>query len=353
MTFGEFNQECKLYRYSQDYFTLVKEASELDLMALLIHQQEYAIECQEIGYDIPGNFFIEGSNDNINSIFIEASSQLINKIKTRVASICTTIAKFFKKLASRAVYSVDQNAINDHLKNDTDEQIESRIKKICAYVSNNKSKVAATLGVIGASTVAGAVTAVQVNKALKQIRVGINITTNNLGLEDSDAAIVAATIKYLTHNKSSTVELKVKKKVLTPEQISDIEREIKKAIQWAKTNDGSKCPASIGKILEGGDKPRIIKVACDRNNFERYSATFDNISKLVTEFNVIARDNTTNLASNVEYKEIVDDVAKLYDWISNTQEFYVRWDKIITFVHNTLIGQISSKITTDEKDDML
>ena len=100
-TLGQFIEECELFEYSNEYYELVKECSELALMERYIENQEFITECVDASVYTEG-FFMEAAsketNKNVKNSFAKKAGNLKNKIvnffKGIIPKIIAALTKF-------------------------------------------------------------------------------------------------------------------------------------------------------------------------------------------------------------------------------------------------------------------
>lgn len=112
-TIRDFVEECKCYEYSTEYYNLMKEASEIDLMEKYLENQEFALENAEFinvegGYSFTEGMFIESSSVDLNQSYYlmekkdKKKSGFFATIWKAIKRLFEKIANFFKKLFGAA-----------------------------------------------------------------------------------------------------------------------------------------------------------------------------------------------------------------------------------------------------------
>ena len=135
MTLGEYFKEAEVYEYSKEYFDIVKESIEIDLLALYLENHEYMEECVEWGEEIHesiSSMFMEDGNEEVKEetitgkarAFFEKIWSGIIKILKAIISPFTAFYTFLKKLFSKA-------------EDDTKKTAEKMVK--CLDTENEKS----------------------------------------------------------------------------------------------------------------------------------------------------------------------------------------------------------------------
>ena len=123
MTFKDFIYECENYEYSNEYYDIMKESSELELMENYLDNQRFLQE-SVIPDSISDGYFSESvDNDRIQQIMEAAEEKkknLFKRIWEKIIKALEVVVSFFKKLFNK---NKNKNNKNDKvsLKNDEDD----------------------------------------------------------------------------------------------------------------------------------------------------------------------------------------------------------------------------------------
>lgn len=104
MTFNDFMLECELYPYSNEYFELMKESSELELMEKYLENQKFVRNNSKIinsGNFMEGYFSESIDTGNITALTEAAAEKakgLLSKIGNMIKKLLGPIINFFKKI---------------------------------------------------------------------------------------------------------------------------------------------------------------------------------------------------------------------------------------------------------------
>ena len=103
MTFREFITECELYEYSDEYYQLMKECTELDIMGKYIENQLVLKEYSDIIPNslISNGYFTESASDDKLSVIMEKADKkkesILNKIINTVKRMIDSLLVFLGK----------------------------------------------------------------------------------------------------------------------------------------------------------------------------------------------------------------------------------------------------------------
>ena len=102
-TIGQFITECENYQYSQEYYELLKECSELKLMERYLENQDF-MEGVSSDEEFTEGFLMEAGNEetkgNVKKSFKEKSSSAWNKIVTTAKNLLKKAINFFTKIGN-------------------------------------------------------------------------------------------------------------------------------------------------------------------------------------------------------------------------------------------------------------
>lgn len=105
LTFGDFIKEAEMFQYSQENFNLIKEASELNLMALYIENQSFMIDNKENIETMTEGFLMESASENdyesVLHEYQEKAAIFGKNIAERFKKIWVTFVSFLKKMLSK------------------------------------------------------------------------------------------------------------------------------------------------------------------------------------------------------------------------------------------------------------
>ena len=111
MTLREYFKEAEAYEYSKEYFDLVKESIEIDLLALYLENYEYMEECVEWGEEIHESvsfMFMEDGNEEVKE------ETIASKAKAFFEKIWKGIIRILKAIITpfTALYTYLKNFLN-------------------------------------------------------------------------------------------------------------------------------------------------------------------------------------------------------------------------------------------------
>lgn len=105
LTFGDFIKEAEMFQYSQENFNLIKEASELNLMALYIENQSFMIDNKENIETMTEGFLMESASENayesVLQEYQEKAGTFGKNIAERFKRIWVTFVAFLKKMLAK------------------------------------------------------------------------------------------------------------------------------------------------------------------------------------------------------------------------------------------------------------
>ena len=94
MTIGEYLEAAKNFEHSKEYYEMLKEASEANLMAIYLDGYDYMAEC--VDYDIPIHESVVAMFDD--TIFTEASAKVGDAVANGAAGVDEVRSGFMKKI---------------------------------------------------------------------------------------------------------------------------------------------------------------------------------------------------------------------------------------------------------------
>ena len=103
-TVRQFISECESFEYSQEYFDILKESMEIDLMERYIKNQEFLIESGIDTSVYTENYFMEADNKSVEDVknkVNEKNNSIITKMKTRFAKLINSVIQFFKSFKNK------------------------------------------------------------------------------------------------------------------------------------------------------------------------------------------------------------------------------------------------------------
>lgn len=145
MTLGEYFKEAEAYEYSEEYFDLVKESIEIDLLALYLENYEYMKECvgwAEEVHESVSCMFMEDGNEEVKEetiagkakAFFEKIWKGIIRILKAIISPFTALYVFLKKLFSKAEDDTKKTA------EEIEKIAENRAKELAEYKEEEEKK---------------------------------------------------------------------------------------------------------------------------------------------------------------------------------------------------------------------
>jgi hypothetical protein len=103
MTFRDYIYECENYQYSNEYYELMKECAELELMEKYLDNQKHNVYLPE-GVTISDNYFMESVDDNriqeITEAFTDKLKSFGTTVKNGFVKIVNILLGFLRKVSS-------------------------------------------------------------------------------------------------------------------------------------------------------------------------------------------------------------------------------------------------------------
>ena len=107
-TYNDLILACDNFGYSREYYEMMKEAAEIDLMNIYVANQEYMAENADLiqeSADVLDDYFQEATGfDRVKSVAANAAGKTANlakKIWAKIKQVLRAIVNFFRKLTGR------------------------------------------------------------------------------------------------------------------------------------------------------------------------------------------------------------------------------------------------------------
>ena len=129
-TFGQFLHECENYQYSQEYFDILKESMEIDLMERYINTQEFLIESGIDTSVFTEGYFMEADDKSVEDVknqSNEKKARLFDRIMSKLRSLATKFLSFIRSLYNKItstselfsiLYAILDSTTNNNSDND-------------------------------------------------------------------------------------------------------------------------------------------------------------------------------------------------------------------------------------------
>lgn len=112
ITFGDYIKECELFPYSKENYDLIKEASELNLAAMYLENQEFIMENSELAGSCVAGYMVEAADlTTVNDVkekvsekknkWVEKARKVFNRIISAIKSFWNSIVNRFRKISDR------------------------------------------------------------------------------------------------------------------------------------------------------------------------------------------------------------------------------------------------------------
>lgn len=149
-TYNDLILACESFGYSKEYYEMMKEAAEIDLMNIYVANQEYMAENAEViteSANVLDDYFQEAvSGETIKNIAKTAATKTANlakKIWAKIKQVLKAIGNFFKKFKLHTQQRMDRLMLFKELATHTFKDIDDpNYRKICVKYEN-KLKVLA------------------------------------------------------------------------------------------------------------------------------------------------------------------------------------------------------------------
>lgn len=147
LTLGDFIKEASVFQYTKEYYELVKESAELELMGTYIDSFDFMTENAEMDivvHESVSNLFMEADNKGaIDSVKINAVKQsFMKRIIAGIKKILKVIARPF-----RAIASMLGAVIKKLQKTDSNEDITEKLMKLDGATEDDAKSLATLIGV--------------------------------------------------------------------------------------------------------------------------------------------------------------------------------------------------------------
>ena len=98
MTLGEYFKEAEAYEYSKEYFDIIKETTELDLIALYLENYDYMQERIEYGEEIHESVMFTEATEEVKECFFKKIWNGILKILKALVKPFMALYTFLKNI---------------------------------------------------------------------------------------------------------------------------------------------------------------------------------------------------------------------------------------------------------------
>lgn len=303
-TFNDLIVAYESFQFSEDFYDMMKEAAELDLMDKFLDNQEFmATESYTLASAVTDDYFQEAVNgETIKNVAHNAKEKTANLMKrfcTRAREICAKIIKFFKTVANRI------------------RKFAARKAALVKFAANlNYSTI------FGMLMGEGATKAKTFINMLKDSQMSTKPhpfeDTSEFNQDHTDAISKLIRSKYVRmYNFDEAI-----RGIMNPDEIADL-------IELIAKNPG-KARAKIAKITDPNTKYNSIRVIIDPEEIDRQCDKLDGIMSDISEMvsdEGVADGNTGNLTPN---SDKIAALNGLYKIAANTISFYSKFMKIYT-----------------------
>ena len=325
MTFGEVITETSYIEFSHEYFDIIKEAHEIELMELYIESYDFLREnIDTIDEDSKKNFMCEAEDadkaESLKSQYESKSLQTIDKIANGIKRLWATVIAFWKR-----ILNVFTGAYNKRM-----EVLSAKLKEAGAKIDEQKAKLAAN----------GEEFVKKVNSIIEEFDFQVALTESKVAksapaqflrkmADVAETPILKARYKML----SALIEEEVK--VFIPSNVvnlPDVMRKVQKFI-----NSGSNMSqASINNLAATLDKEisniknkdtkikstRIIsndKLNAELESFEKFQKDLDIFVSKVKESKNANKDKKEKLnKGDAKNSDIVKKFMDIHKFLSHT-----------------------------------
>lgn len=144
MTFGQFVNMCEHYEHSKEYYDVMKESMELDLMSMYLENQRFLRE-DAMDYSFTEGYLVEATSeeqtDTVKTAFKDKGKNLLKKIWNQIKKILNVLANFVKKIFSAEAKLEDKRKadiefINGKLSTMTEADFEAAVIKSKIFSEN-------------------------------------------------------------------------------------------------------------------------------------------------------------------------------------------------------------------------
>lgn len=366
MTFGEFTKQCELFECSKEYFELVKESSQLDLMRLYIAQQEYIAENADFIKSMTDGYFAESAYaelDTIKAHYYTEADGFMAKIRSGFARLCASVAKFFRNLARRLggqknpAAEIKQGLL-DALKSG---DISGALNIVMGVWKEHKQDIALVAG--GISLATGGIMAARHFTMDARLAKAIDKFCKENGLNENEAEGFKKLVELIVATGGKdVVPINTTLKVLSLAQIKLLEGEISQVEEWLKNKNGA--PnfdlVKVMNMVKANNGVRTIEIACDENVYNEYATALEKFPAALAKLNdegtrnSIATATTANRPDNngsmdqydQSFNQLTDSLKEMNQYVADTQKFYAVWDRIVSVARSHLRDQwLQNKIT--------
>ena len=221
-TYNDLILACDNFGYSKEYYEMMKEAAEIDLMNIYVANQEYMAENADLiteSADVLEDYFQEAAGfDRVKSVAKTAATKTANlakKIWAKIKQILKAIVNFFQKFKLHTQQRIDRLLLFNDLKK---------------YI-NDPNKDFKALDVVWN----------KYKNAIRGLNIGISLTAAEGEIQFAgDIAHILSYMFDLLKKKSIPIRLKGNRKVAEPSDLA-------KLMKYIMT-DAKKADALIKKI---------------------------------------------------------------------------------------------------------
>lgn len=370
MTFGEFTKQCELFECSKEYFELVKEASQLDLMKLYIEQQEYIAENADIVESVTDGYFTESASDILDAIkerYYTEADGFMSKIRTGFAKLCANVAKFFRNLAKRLAgqknpASEIKQGLLDALKSG---DISGALNIVMGVWKEHKQDIALIAG--GVSLATGGILAARHFTMDARLAKAIDKFCKENGLNGAEAEGFKKLVELVVSTGGKdVVSVNTTLKVLSLAQIKMLEGEIDQVNQWLQNKTGT--PnfdlVKVMNMVKADNGMRTVEIACDEDVYNEYATALEKFPAALAKLNSDETKNSIATATNANrpdnngsmdqynqsFNQLTDALKEMNQYVADTQKFYAVWDRIVSVARSHLRDQWIQNKVTQAKD---
>lgn len=303
-TFNDLIVAYESFQFSEDFYDMMKEAAELDLMDKFLDNQEFmATESYTLASAVMDDYFQEAVNaetiKNVAHNAKEKTANLMKRLGTRLKEIGAKIVKFFKTIAGRIrKFAARKNAV----------------RKLAAnlnYISNDKVLVGE-----GATKLHELITLFKTSQMSVKPQAFDDVSKFTQDHADMIHKLIGS--KYVRmYNFDDHILC-----IMNPDEIADLIEDVVK-------NPG-KAKSKIAKLTNSNAKYTSIRVIIDPDEIDRQCDKLDgimsDISEMVSDEGVVDEDSS-NITSN---SDKVAALNGLYKISANTMTFYSKFMKVYT-----------------------
>ena len=332
-TYNDLILACDNFGYSKEYYEMMKEAAEIDLMNIYVANQEYMAENADLiqeSTEVLDDYFQEATGfDRVKSVAASAAGKtasLAKKVWAKIKQVLRAIVNFFRKLTGRTEQHMSRLQAYNELVGLQKSDIPGAAKVVDTYEAKIKELDIIVLDAGGRpirfSQKAGKndnrikVMQKMISAILNAKAVNIKSLKGNIADADKLANLMKAVmhnpseansmLKNLATSPKTTVPLhedKIKKQM---EVIENIIKEMEKVVEKDTERIGDQI--STGSRDRNVDRIGILQKAmeCAGNTLHAYSEVdklLATLAQFVTEYKKFVSENQPKEKSNAEPAE--------------------------------------------------